>query len=411
MTSTATAPRHVVIVGGGISALEAVLALHDLAGGRVRTTVISPRPDFSLRPLSVLVPFGHSTPGTIPLTEVLDAHGGTFREDAVVSVDAEHHEVVCASGATVAYDSLLLAPGARPVSAFDRGLTFDPFEADALSGVVADLEQGWSHSVAFVVPSGVTWPLPLYELVLMTADRVWGMGIDDARLHVVTPEARPLGVFGHEASDAVAEMLAAAGVVFHGSANPQIEETGTIELGLEGPLSVDRIVALPRLAGPGIVGVPADEEGFIATDEFGCVGTLPDVWAVGDATQQPIKQGGLACQQADAVAARIAAQAGADVVVEPPTLVLRGRLLAGGKDRFLRRSLAGTHSESQAQALWWPPAKVASRYLAPYLEGLGVVAPAPRQPNQADSVPVHVPIDWNRAGRSDVLGMSTLGPT
>jgi sulfide:quinone oxidoreductase len=403
-------PHHVVIVGGGIAALELVLALHELAGDRVQVTLVSPRPNFSLRPLSVLVPFGRGTAPTLPLDDVLADHGGVVRHDTVESVDAGRRVVRCASGSELEYDTLVLAPGARAVPAFDRGLTFDPFDADALAGVLSDLERGFVESVAFVVPSGVTWSLPMYELALMTAERVARSGLDDVGMHFVSPESRPLAIFGHEASDAVSDLLAAAGISFRGSATPHVPKAGCVELGVEGALVVGSIVALSRMRGPGITGVPTDEEGFIETDAEGHVTGLPHVWAVGDATQQPIKQGGLACQQADTVAARVAAAAGADVLVGPPVLELRGRLLAGRQERFLHRPVGTATSEVDSQPLWWPPAKVASVYLAPYLEERGVIAPAPPEPRNAAPVDVRVPIDWERSHRDDVLGLSSLGP-
>ncbi len=410
MTSTPSErPRHVVIVGGGIAALEAVLALHALAGPRVGVTLVSPSPTFSLRPLSVLVPFGKGAPKQADLDEILREHDGVFLQDAVLSVDGERKVVVLAGGDELEYDTLLLAPGARPVAEFDRGMTFDPFAADALSGVVADLEQGWSRSVAFVVPEGVSWPLPLYELALMTAEQVWNMGMDEVGLHVVSPESSPLAIFGQEASAAVAGLLSDARITFHGGAAPRVPRAGLIELGGGRQVEVDRIVALSRMEGPGLLGVPADAEGFIATDELGRVPGLPDVWAVGDATQQPIKQGGLACQQADAAATHIAAEAGADVEPKPAVLELRGRLIAGRQERFLHRAVAEERSESDSHPLWWPPAKVASRYLSPYLEERGLVEPTPSEP-EAEGMNVHVPIDWNAGRRSDVLGLSTLDP-
>jgi sulfide:quinone oxidoreductase len=93
------------------------------------------------------------------------------------------------------------------------------------------------------------------------------------------------------------------------------------------------------------------------------------VYAVGDATAFPIKQGGLACQQADAVAESIATAAGAPVQPTRFRPVLRGKLMTGGRDRFLRYGLAGGQGvgEVSMQPLWWPPSKVAGRYLAPYL--------------------------------------------
>ena len=103
---------------------------------------------------------------------------------------------------------------------------------------------------------------------------------------------------------------------------------------------------------------------------------LPGVYAAGDGTAFPIKQGGLATQQADAVAATIAKAAGAPVEPEPFKPVLRGVLLTGGDNRFMRSGVAGGHGEPDFadHALWWPPAKIASRYLAPFLFGRDEVA-------------------------------------
>ena len=65
----------------------------------------------------------------------------------------------------------------------------------------------------------------------------------------------------------------------------------------------------------------------------------PDVFAAGDATAGPIKQGGLATQQADAAAEAIAAEAGAPVTPRPCRRVLRGVVLTGEAPLFLRRDL------------------------------------------------------------------------
>ena len=102
------------------------------------------------------------------------------------------------------------------------------------------------------------------------------------------------------------------------------------------------------------------------------------VYAAGDATTFPIKQGGLATQQADAAAEAVAADLGLRTTAEPFRPVLRGLLLTGGAPLYLRAELAGTRrgvsrvidamgGEASTRALWWPPGKVAGRYLAPYL--------------------------------------------
>jgi sulfide:quinone oxidoreductase len=87
-------------------------------------------------------------------------------------------------------------------------------------------------------------------------------------------------------------------------------------------------------------------------------------------TTRPLKQGGLATQQADAAASAIAAWAGAPVRPEPYRPVLRAVLLTGDAPRFLRhgRAEAGMPASLAAEeAPWWPPHKIAGRELAPYL--------------------------------------------
>jgi hypothetical protein len=94
------------------------------------------------------------------------------------------------------------------------------------------------------------------------------------------------------------------------------------------------------------------------------------VFAAGDATDFPIKQGGLAAQQADAVAEAIAASVGADIDPQPFRPILRGVLLTGAAPRYLRADLSGTAGDDftiSSRPIWWPPDKLSGRYLAPYL--------------------------------------------
>ena len=64
---------------------------------------------------------------------------------------------------------------------------------------------------------------------------------------------------------------------------------------------------------------------------------MDGVFAAGDATTFPIKQGGLAAQQADAVAEMVACAAGADIRPQPFRPILRGTLLTGAAARVFAR--------------------------------------------------------------------------
>ena len=105
---------------------------------------------------------------------------------------------------------------------------------------------------------------------------------------------------------------------------------GELRLVPEGSIAADRVVALPRLRGPRIDGLPQTVEGFLSVDAHGQVHGLADVFAAGDITSFPVKQGGIAAQQADAAAEIIAANAGADLTPQPFRPVLRGLLLTDG---------------------------------------------------------------------------------
>ena len=407
----ATHPLRVVVVGGGIAALETVLALHDLAGDRVRATLIAPEPDFVLRPLAVAKPFARGRSERLPLEQVMAEHGGRFLRGAVQRVDADARTITLTSGDDVAYDALVIALGAREVPAHRHALTFGA-QPLALDGIVADLEQGWSKSVAFVVPNGCTWPLPLYELALMTAQDVWAMSMDRVALHLVTPELEPLEIFGRAASAAVADLLEAARITFHGGAFTQVPRSGCVETATGPPLEVDAVIALPLLEGRRLDGIPATARGFIPVDDAGQVAGLDRVYAIGDATDRPIKQGGLACQQADVTAAHIAALAGAAIDVPPLEQVLVGRLLTGTSDRFLRRDPGEVEGEGAAsdEPLSWSPVKVSGRYLSPYLLDKGVVHLPVRQRRPQPGIDVRVPLTWQQRRSAEVLGLSPLGP-
>jgi sulfide:quinone oxidoreductase len=363
-------PTNVLIAGGGPAALEAALRLHRVAAGRVTTTLLAPEGDFVYRPLSVLDPFAAGGATAYPLSRIAADAGFTHRPGTLAAVDPAAHVATTANGEQIGYDVLLVAAGAVQTRPFEAATVFSGSDRDVESvhGLVQDVEGGYTHRVAFVVPEGASWPLPLYELALMLAERAYEMGAS-LEIHVVTPEETPLAAFGEQAAREVARLLTDAGIVLHAGTRAERVERHRLHLSPGGELDVLRVVTLPRLVGRRIPGLPGDADGFLVTDGHGRVTGVPDVYAAGDITAFPVKQGGLACRQADAAADHIAARAGAELEPEPFTPVIHGVLMTERSSAFMR-SGPGLQSRVAGQPLWWPPTKIAGRELAGYLEGV-----------------------------------------
>ena len=403
---------RVLIAGGGVAGLEALLALRDLAGDRVELTLLSPEAEFVYRPMAVAEPFGRGRADRHPLADIAADARADLIHGALAQVDAPNHVAITGTGQRLSYDALLVAVGAGSEAAFRRVLTWTPeTDAEVFGGLLRDLDEGYLKRVAFVVPPGVAWALPAYELALMTAWQAWGMGHDDVQVTIYTPEDAPLGLFGTQATVAVRHDLEEAGVQaetgVYVAEDPQDPGRLILHPG-ERTLDAERVVALPRAVGPGPPGLPANARGFIPTDLHGRVPDVDAVWAAGDAIAFPVKQGGLASQQADAAAESIAAHAGADLDPRPYRPVLRGMMLTGRGKAWMRHQPAGGgEGTAVRRALWWPPTKIAGRYLSPYLaarHGTDAVGEGP----QPDGQPVELDLERDVPATADALRQASL---
>lgn len=363
--------KRVLIAGGGVAALEAALTLRELAPELVEVQLVAPEPRFWYRPLSVAEPFGLGKSASFDLAALSVRAGAHLTLGAVVSVDAERRVARTRAGAELEYDSLLLACGVESHASLDGALTFrGPADVARIEELLARIDAGEVRRVAVVVPLGAAWSLPAYELALMLSAR------GDAEVAVVTPEDEPLLLFGRTAPHAILGLLRDRGVALHTGFFASTFDGRDLRLLPPKTLEADAVVALPMLRGRPIDGVPQTRDGFVVVDDFGRVRGVPHVYAAGDITLFPVKQGGLATQQADAAAEAIAAEAGARVEPQPFRPVLRGLLLTGEKPRYLRRDVAaGALGTATTEPLWWPPAKVAGRRLAPFLAELTRRAP------------------------------------
>ena len=364
----------VLIAGGGVAGLEGALALRDLAADRIDVKLLAPNREFVYRPMTVREPFAYGQAQRYPLREVAQEIGVELLDDSFASVEPAGRTAHTASGARLRYDALLLGLGARVRPRYAHALTIDDRHLDhLLHGLILDVEGGYVQRLAFVAPAPMAWPLPIYELAMLTAQRAFDMNVDVA-ITILTPEDAPLAVFGQGASEAATQLLADSGIEVLSGVYCEVPKSGLIEISPgDRRLDVDRIVALPQLEGPAVVGLPANADGFIPIDVHCQVRDAERVYAAGDATDFPIKYGGIAAQQADTAAQAIAALAGAAVTPEPFEPVIHGVLLTGKAPRYLSAKITGGHGSSSQLTVdptFSPPAKIAAKYLAPYLEQL-----------------------------------------
>jgi sulfide:quinone oxidoreductase len=366
------APFKVLIAGAGVAGLEAAIALRELGGDHVSTTMIAPEREFVYRPMTVREPFGYAAAARYPLDEIARDIDVELVADSFGWLDPVGRVVHTDAGEQLSYDALLLALGARKRPRFKHTLTIDDTQLDdLLHGLIQDIEGGHVRRLAFIVPERMTWPLPIYELALLTARRAYDMNIE-LSITIATPEDAPLAIFGAAVSNAISRLLEDNGIVSITSVHCEVPEPGRVALRPGSrQLEADRIVALPKLYGPSVRGLPGKPRGFIPVDSRCRVHGVERVYAAGDATDFVIKHGGIAAQQADVAAQAIAALAGVADPPQPFNPSIHGILLTGDKPRYLSAHVTGRHgssSEFTDTPTWSPVAKIAATYLAPYLD-------------------------------------------
>lgn len=395
-------PREVVVAGGGVAGLETVLALRAHAAPATHLTVVTADPLLRRRQELLSAPFSPTPVRTYALDALADALGFRLVLGQLHSVNGAKRIARLDEGRQLAYDELVIAAGARQGVPVAHATTLRASATGALAEVVRGLDDGSVRDLVLDAPAESGWTLPVYEFALQSARRV-APGPDGPQITVVTHEASPLEVFYGAGSEAVARELADAGVQVltqRALARPDGQRVQLFPGGHV--LPADRVLVLPALHGPGLHGVPLDGRGFVQVDDEFAVPGLEGVHVIGDAAAYPVKQGGLAAQQADTVAANIARRSGIDVPPIPYEGRLRAMLLTGANPLYLSAQLIGGASASSQvsrRCPWWPPEKVAAAHLAPFLtdvdeRGLAAAVDAlDRDPPPAGPVVLDAPGD------------------
>ena len=242
--------RHVVVAGAGVAGLETALALQALASEHVSVELIAPETEYVYRPLAVAEPFRVGEMRRFPLGQLVAAAGAELRRGALVAVDPEEKRVALTDASSVEYDVLVLALGAVPLPAVPGALTFRglPEDSEELARLLERATTRDLGPLAFAVPAGATWPLPLYELALLTGEYL-SEHLTHAEVTLVTPEERPLALFGERASEGIAQLLEMRGIVLRTGETAVAFEDGALQLADGGTFTADAVVSATSARG------------------------------------------------------------------------------------------------------------------------------------------------------------------
>jgi sulfide:quinone oxidoreductase len=320
------APARVLVIGGGRAGVEALVALHGLAGERVALELITPEPAIE----SGAAACGHRRAMKRSLGDVIRQAGTRLVSGSLAAVDTARRKVTLVSGEVRPYDRLLVTVGAHAEESIAGALTFGaPGGAARFRKMLLLVQKGEINDVVFAVPALIGLPLGIYDLTLRTAARLRTASTSASlQLTLITPEHAPLGDFGPATSAAALDALEAHGIHVVTGLTPEEIVWGALRARPANVrVNADIVITLPRMRGPALLGLPADERGFVVVDTYGLVGGSTDVYAAGDATTMfPIKDAGLAAQQALGVAETIAASVGVPLAPRPFHPVLHGIL-------------------------------------------------------------------------------------
>lgn len=388
--------REVLIAGAGVGGLEAALALRDFAGERVDVELHDPRREFAFRPFSVGGPYGGGARAfRYSLGALCVRCGARFRPGGIVSVDPSRRMAVTRNGDRVAFDYLIVASGARVLWSVPGAITFwGAADEGQVGEAIAAVRAGEVERLVVTMAEGPSWVLPMYELALLASVEAERAGAPGTRIAIVTPEQRPLEKFGRRVVEGVSELLEERGIEVVAGSRPVRFQDRRLRTASGREIEADVAIGLPRCEGRRVGGVPQDEGGFVAVDAHCRVRGLEDVYAVGDVTAFPVKQGTVACEQADAVGEAIGAAVGAGVEARPCDPILRGALWTGSEPRYLygRPSDDGDGVSGFGAQPEGPMAggRVRARYLTPLVDRLSAESDHPGA-GAGSAVVAHMP--------------------
>ncbi len=314
-----TKAPHAVVLGAGFGGLESAFYLRKRLGKQVQVTVVSPSDHFLFKPNTIYIPFGKPASELfLDLHPVFDRRLMGFVHDAAEGIDPMAKRIRTSS-TTLEYDYLVVATGASMRPAEIPGLgehantIWTPEEMHrlgiSLQRLLEQVESGGRPRVLFLVPPNNKCAGPLYEMVLMLD--TW-LRRRDAREKVniafATYEDHYIQAFGPRLHQVIAGEFHARGIEGKTRVVARSVDRSQVLHADGSAMPYDLLVSFPPyVAGQRFDTLPCDDRGFLRVDErTRQVQGYPDIYAVGDAANFPVKQAFLALLQADVAAEHIA---------------------------------------------------------------------------------------------------------
>lgn len=360
MKPDSSQPTKAAIIGGGVAALEAMLALNAISYSGADVHLFSPNSKFVLNPLAVASGFGRRGLLKFDLPKLAATAGATFHNSSVSEVITERQVIRLSDNSEFNYDYLIASQGTESLWSVPGAINYPgPAGNQAVAEALTTLHDRGEAKVVVAMPEGGTWPLPVYELALLMAAEL-GSG---ASMTIVSPEKLPLELFGKAASETVAALLRDKHIETILETAPAEYRDGVLVATDGRQIKADLAVTIPLLTGRRIPGLPYDKQGFIPVDDFGQIQEHSREFAAGDVTSFPVKFGSLATEQADVAVAAIAAAAWGGDAPKPFRPVYRGTLVTA--EGLVDLGPGAGSSELYA---WDPAEKVNGKYLTPFLK-------------------------------------------
>lgn len=322
MAGAAGQGPRIAVVGGGFAGLESALLLRRRLQGRARITLVADETVFTFKPNGIYVPFGADPmEPALLLPDMLRRRGIELITGRVHTIDPERRRLRTFDE-EIAYDYAVLATGARTrpreiPGLAERAITIGPPSEMlrlryALRDLLVPAARMRATQVVFVVSPGNQWSGPVYELALMLDTWLRQRHVRRRiELHVVTAEERYAAALGPHMHDVIAAEFDRRHI--HGYPGATTAEVSGSKVRFTGgaPIPFDLLVtAAPHAAATPYESLPSDARGFVRV-EGGSRQVLghPELFAVGDSSDYPVKQAFLALLQAhagvEALAARV----------------------------------------------------------------------------------------------------------